>query len=332
MHRQKQQLASTCRALLTGLLLLTLWPLSTLAEEEAAADDRDTPRVALISRGADYQGELLMAQFPEQARWIEGADRRFPALMLRETTATRQGAALIVADAGQSPGAGLTQGIRASLPDGGWRTLAISLPSDWVDPLPERVFGPRGEVVVAEEADAADDGDEADNGDEPRGLTIDVMTRETIDEATLEAYQARAMARVDAAVADLRRAGFENLVLIGIGEGADIGTRYLLDNPVEFQPGGIGLVWVAPRFRAPLDEALGETLGRGWEIPVLDLTDSRHDRIPAAKRKASANRARFENYNQHAVPLTDVVSAGGHKRIGHRIRGWLKANMLGMEL
>ena len=334
---------------LLGLLCLCLvgpvWAENGNDNDDAALDD--PPEIELVRRGSDYQGQMLAARFPDEARWLTANGTEFLTLEKPETVPGRQGAAVILADVGQSPAAGLAAGLREHLPAGGWRTLTFSAPEPLIDPLPARVFPPRratreddGEGPPDVDADADDDNEEnaATDADEPgdpveeRGLTIDVLDDDVTDEGRVEDYQTRSLARVEAAIAHLRQQGFENIALIGIGDGADIMTRYAEQNHLQFQPGGLGLVWVAPRFREPLDRDLDGFLGPNWAIPILDLADTRARHGNDARRRDAARRGRLAHYAQQRVPLSRAMAPGSHRRVAFRVRGWLTQNMLGMEL
>ncbi|TVP57600.1 MAG: DUF3530 family protein [Halomonadaceae bacterium] len=325
---QKRTMAS-CGVISPGLrgYWICLWlllPMAVLAEENG--DEKppqqatEGPRITLAPGIAD---QSLGERFPEQAILLESGGAPFTALQLRETTPRRQGAALIVADAGESPAAGLAGSLRRYLPAAGWRTLAMALPIDRVEPLPARVFPL---------ADPPGGGNDPDSAPEDRGLAMEVMTREPLDKDTLADYQGQSLERVAAGVAHLRQAGYQNMVLIGIGAGADTVTRFVQQDTQQLPDGGVGLVWLYPQFQAPLNRDLDAVFGREWAIPVLDLVDSRRHREAAAARRAEAGRGRFERYQQQVVPLNNLTSEASQKRVAYRIQAWLEKHMLGMEL
>lgn len=295
-------------------------------DQNARAETRDGPRLILA---ADRMDQALQARYPDQAVMLDNGEGTFAALELRETVARRQGAALIVTDAGQSPDSPLAHALRHHLPPGGWRTLSLTLPETGIKAMPERIFSPGG---LGDGSEGEEETEAEEDQTEPRGLTLEVMSGEKPNGEAQEVFQAQALARVAAGVLHLRQAGYNNLVLIGIGAGADTVARFVQQNPQQLPAGELGMVWLAPRFKAPLDQDLEALFGAGWEVPVLDLVDSRTaQKKAAAGRRADADRGNFANYRQQTVPLTGVESAGSHKRIAYRVRGWLKMHMAGME-
>lgn len=347
-----------CNRVIPPVLILLLCALVPLAqaqedseeEQEAASDEASEPEfhMSIVHAGPGQAADGLKAIFPDQAREIDAGDDSFTGLFLPQETPGQQGGAVIIPDTGRSPAHGLAAGLRRALPESGWSTLAISLPESMVDPLPERVFKTRSEAAEASGDGAnGDDGDEAqddgdqeqdpdraqDDGDE-RSMTIEV-TQGGSEEATgdrRESWQEAGMARVGAAVQVLRNQGVENIVLIGIGDGADLALRYTQANAAMFPPGGIGLVWLDARFRPPFDQSLDEVLGEGYAIPVLDLYDRDRTGRLAPQRQKAARRGGFEGYSQSALPMPHQSRRAAEKRAGSWVGGWLNQNMVGTEL
>ena len=351
-----------------GLVLSGLVSLSAQAQEDdngegpeeegAAAQEVREPRVVMISHGPGRLEERLETRFPDQSVTLEADGEPFTALRKERTVAARQGGAVIIADVGGSPARGWPNGIRHALADAGWMSLSIGLPGAALKGVPERIFEPRQplpedveEVPVEEEPaevqEAGGDGN-GDNGGQGNGdeaaaedqaaaamereqaMTINVP--DELDGDERDEWQERALARVAAAVDALREEGLQNIVLIGVGAGADIGLRYMQDNQAMFPPGGMGMVWIGPRLSPPYNEALDQSLGEGMAIPILDLYDRRSQGGPARDRLESARRGNFENYAQSGMPLRRHTSKASERRVGSRVRGWLENNMVGMEI
>ncbi|MDX1587588.1 MAG: DUF3530 family protein [Oleiphilaceae bacterium] len=333
------------------LALLWLTPLPAQEEDpaqpdgEAAQEEPEGPRLVLVTGNRD---QALKARFPEQVVMLDSGEGRFAALELRETTASRQGAALIVADTGQSPDATLVQALRQHLPDGGWRTLAMGLPPMGVTSVPERVFAAGGVPAGQEEGAREEDGQEENGQDQDgnkgqagqeaqedtaaRGLTLEMSGDLPRQGDAMEVFQGQSLARVAAGVVHLRQAGYNNVVLIGVGAGADTVARFVRQNPRQLPEGGLGMVWLAARFQAPLDRDLEALFGTGWDLPVLDLVDSRQPSGDGERRRNDARRGEFANYHQQTMPLSGVDNPASQKRIAHRVRAWLKKHRVGREL
>ena len=298
-------------------------------------------RMSIVHKGPGRSGDGLAALFPDQVRELEAEDKSFSALFLAHETPEQKGGAVIIPDTGQSPAYGLSAGLRRALPESGWSTLAIGLPPSMVEPLPERVFGTRSDEAEdspesqtdGQEADDGSQSEENGNGDEARSMTIEVTQgqREGAIGDERESWQEAEMARLGAAVQTMRNQGIQNIVLVGMGEGADLALRYVEANAATFRPGGIGLVWLDARFRPPYEQPLDEVLGDGYAVPVLDLYDRDRSGKRSPDRQAAAQRGGFENYTQSALPMPRQSRDAANRRLGAWVAGWLNENMVGTE-
>lgn len=350
-----------CKRIISSALILLLCAVPPgLAQEdgeeaEEAASEESAERgfrMTIVQVGPGHADDGLKAVFPDQAREIEAGEESFTGLFLPQETPSQQGGAVIIPDTGRSPAHGLSAGLRRALPESGWSTLAISLPESMVDPLPERVFGTRSETAEASgDSENDGDGDEAQGNDDADGdqepgadtaqgdddassMTIEVTQGQSGEAAgdRRESWQEAGMARVGAAVQMMRNQGVENIVLIGVGDGADLALRYTQANAAMFPPGGIGLVWLDARFRAPFDKSLDEVLGEDYAIPVLDIYDRGRTGDLASQRQKAARRGGFERYTQSALPMPQQSRRAAEKRVGSWVAGWLNQNMVGTEL
>ena len=314
------------------------------AEQQTNADSEseDPVRMSIVHKGPGRTRDDLAALFPDEARELTADGETFVGLFRAQTTAEQEGGAVIIADTGQSPAHGPAAGLRRALPESGWSTLSIGLPSDVVEPLPERVFGTRSESAsdsgaegneAKPDASSADDDGAESNADDEPSMTIEVTQGQRSDEpaAGRESWRKAAVGRVGAAVTVLRDQGIQNIVLIGVGAGADMALRYAEANAATFPPGGLGLVWLDARFRDPYDQALDEVLGEDYAVPVLDLYDRERSGGRAPARQSAAKRGGFENYTQSALPMPRLSREAAERRLGSWVAGWLNDNMAGSE-
>ncbi|XOZ32934.1 DUF3530 family protein [Halomonadaceae bacterium KBTZ08] len=303
--------------------------------------EAEAPSVTMVHFGPNRAGGALASRYPDQAREIGQEGATFTGLLKRETTAKRHGGVVVVAASGQSADQGLTGAVRRQLPEAGWLTLSLGQPAEPVADMPERVLEPGESGGGQAEPDGAgdDNGEQApengggdggnddteaggEEGDSP-DMTIQVAEDGGTPERG-EDWQSRALGRLEAAVQVLRDEGVGVIVLVGIGDGADLALRYARANAAALAPGQFGMVWVAPRLRAPFSSDLGTELGQGYPIPILDLYDRRlGSDSRAGNRAAAARRAGFETYTQSALPIPLGEAARDHRRIPARIRGWL---------
>lgn len=299
------------------------------AEKQVSESSSQKERFAFS--GEDW-ADRLAEQMPEQVLWLEAPSQRFPALVTRDESGNPQGGALIVSEPGSSPATGWSEGIRQVLPKGGWYSLALPLASEAHQPLPKRVLPPKGSAPEGETADKADQpqaepGAAAEKTARPENVTIDVAA----GQATLrgEDYEKYVLERIEAGLTHLREQGYQNLVLIGVGRGAEWVSRYLAVNGSRFGPRGLGLVWVAPTFSLSPENLFDEVLGESFQRPLLDLTpgQDRH----SERRRAAATRNGLKHYTQDRITQARAPSPAGARGVAQRIKGWLAQNMRGMQ-
>ena len=310
-------------------------------ETNSKAEPEDGIRMSIVHQGPGQARGGLAALFPDQVRELEVDGDTFPGLFMAQETPEQQGGAVIIADTGQSPAHGLAAGLRQALPESGWSTLSIGMPSDMIEPLPDRVFGTRSEGAggspepdgQGQDGNQDADGETGGDGGDARSMTIEVTQGQRGEEAGAgrKSWRDAAVARVGAAVRLMRDQGIQNIVLIGMGEGAGMALRYAQANAATFPPGGLGLVWLDARFREPYDQALDQVLGDGYAVPILDLYDRERSGERAPARQAAAERGGFENYTQSALPMPRQSRDAAKRRLGSWVAGWLNDNMAGTE-
>lgn len=267
----------------------------TLSGASALAAPIPMPK---LQQSLDIQQHYRNALRGEEVIELSTDTERFIALSLQQRTATPQGGLLILHDVGHTPNwPFLLQQAREYLPDVGWNTLAIDLPTPARDAVG---------VLPLDDTDTA-------SAQTPQ---------QTPDE--------RVLARIRAGLARLNSLGDFNIVILGFGDGGYWGARYLAENLTEAEQDGYGLILVeAPGQYPDLDGFIGEL-----PIPMLDLymTDSDYAHRRAKERKASAARAENEDYQQiHDALRQSTYGKPSIDRTTRRIWGWLRENAAGGE-
>lgn len=293
---------------------------------------------------------------PREIIQLQALDEEVLSLFLPENQSEALGAVILLHEEDAHPDwAGIINPVRRNLPDYGWATLAVALPSPGAPIQPERTMaavevltempdegGEEGEEAseegaieegeegaegegVEEETGAADTDEE---GDELGGEDEAEATPPPEPEKPKAPIDQRVKARIDAALAQLEEMNYERIVLFGHGTGAAWVLGYLKQNPLAPE---IPIVLVQPRL--PLYDIgldLSGLLGE-QQRPVLDLyyTDTPYDKQRAKDRANFARRAGNLEYRQSRLSGNSVSSqteARG-RRIVQSIRGWLNSRV-----
>lgn len=254
-----------------------------------------TPR---LLQSLDLTRHYQNALRADEAIELSSTTERFVGLQIEQRLATPQGGLLILHDNGQTADwPYLLQQVRTYMPDVGWTTLAIDLPipSDMslgIMPLDDE------ELILA------------DNNQ--------------------EAQDNRVLERIAAGIAMLNNNGLFNIVILGYGEGAYWGSRYLAERLTEEEKIGYGLILYEPTLqRDELADYVAEL-----QISTLDLymNNSDYAHRQAKNRKAAAMRAEHPDYLQiHDALRQSSYGKSDIDRSTRRVWGWLKTHAAGNE-
>lgn len=276
------------------------------APEDSAADNSaQTPDASPVKRvfvrtAAD--AGALAQQYPHLALWLEPEDApRVLALVEREATAKPAGAMVILANEGQSANDGLLEGLRARLTQAGWAAMTLGLEQ------------PTPTLQLARER-LADDGPPAEGDDAAETVMIDVnsqLARDLLDE-----HRRVINARLAAAVDWLTAQGYQSVVLVGVGRGADEVRAYLSEAPAAVKRAA----WVAADFGGQSPQALSAGVQGATQVPILDLYPSRAS--GESRRPAAFRRAGVRGYEALAIPVPARPSARDAGAIANRLIGW----------
>ena len=291
---------------------------------------------------------------PREIIKLQALDEEALSLFLPENAPEAQGAILLLHEEDAHPDwSTVINPLRTLMPDYGWATLSLALPSPGPAKQPDRTIpaieifaqmhkkeGEEGEEGAAEEGaeEGATEGEEGAEGEEP--VEEEAGDDEEGDELGGEdeappapapepekpkaPIDLRVNARIDAALAQLETMNYERIVLLGHGTGAAWILGYLKESPL---PPEQALVLVQPRLpyydiSVDIPSLLGEQ-----QRPILDLyfTDTNQAKTMAKDRANYARRSGNPDYRQSRISGSSVNSqtdARG-RRIAQTIRGWL---------
>jgi len=314
-------------------------------ELERPKASEEQARIKLLLKEVD-QRELVT---------LSAGEEEFIGLFLEYNTAQPLGAVLMLHDEGLHPDNNqLISPLRKNLPNHGWNTLAIAIPTPDSTPLPTRKLAPypadftlnppeENEEETEEESEPGESTDTNQNEATPEeapetteatketATSEDTATEET-NTASKESAQQRTMARIEAAVQDLMNRGQLNIVLVGQGIGASWAISYLESSGNQEM---FTLVMVDPKLPKTEEDQnyINTRLAEFADLPILDIISQQnaYAKKKAKERMNFATRKRLSAYQQlFTRPVNGPWTE--HHRIVKRVRGWLGTNAPGEEL
>lgn len=281
-------------SLLIHLLLLILSLFNNqLHADETLASAPETKELVDKKRFASLLAQL---DSETQVRWLQANQQPFLSLFIPSLVSEQKGACIIVTDAGHHPDwPGPVKMLRHHLPLHGWATLSLALP-----------LHHQGQ---AQQTKTKDFSFPAAAAPEPAGI------------------EAQVLARLESAFAELNAQGLYNIVVIGIGTGAQLSAFAIKDVP---KASFAGFIAIAPR--AALESrqsSLSEDL-TAVSAPVLEILPAQFSR---ENDQTAALLARKKQHPQY----TQVILRGSNKQFRNdhlllpRIRGWLKRHATGVR-
>ncbi|WP_404365280.1 DUF3530 family protein [Marinobacter sp.] len=279
-----------------------------------------------LSLSLGLNPEALAERYPDQALWLDTPEHgRAVVLFEREHRGDARGALLILADEGQTAGTQLAGALREPLARKGWAAMSMGLP-----PMPmalrqgleakrERSDQGASGPSPGDESTADSERGEADREDGGEAsVMIDVMAGEDLADLS-DIYTQGIQAHLAAALRELRRQGYERLVLAGIGRGAEHVTRQAMAGG----EGQLSLVWIAPVFQFDGEGTLAAELQTAGSIDLLDLVSSRQDIRYARERAALMQRQQISSYSQQRLAMPGVPVSRNAGQVVNRMLAWL---------
>lgn len=164
--------------------------------------------------------------------------------------------------------------------------------------------------------------------------TLSIALPDPVPEAdkTPESIEAKATARIQAAVNFLDQKGQYNLVIFGQGVGATRGFKFINNLPEKGNTSAPptrgpfrALIMVSPRKVTPTQD---------FRLPTLDLYYNEHylDEKEAQERLTLARKYRLPHYHQLKILRPDDTEYGEDNRLTRRVRGFLNKYAKGVEI
>lgn len=355
------------------LTSVVLMPAVYAAEDEVPPDDdaaqeeadkpKEPPKPYVVPDAEKTRFEVLAQQAdPREVMTLDTANEESVLSLYRpEHTPEARGALVILHEEDGHPDWPMVVNpVRTQMPDFGWATLSVAIPSPGPTDIPERSL-PATEVLTVmpeseQEEDAAEDtaegegdaagdevpadeppadepppdeegdelGDGESEGEEPKAdwPPPEPTFVPTEDKGPLAE---RVDARIDAAIRHLTETGYEQIILVGHGLGAVWIMDYLKDHPLPPQQ---AIVMIQPRMPQQDIEVDLNTLLLEQQRPILDLyyDDKRFNKRFAKERADTARRAGNTYYRQTRLGGLGMQSGNTDakdRRIVQSLRGWL---------
>ncbi len=361
-----------------GLLCGGVLPLAAETAEETSQAEQ-TPQAASRTGSVvttQYRLTALAEEMPpDQVKWLSVSYRpdlkvQVLALEILPRTATPQGAVLLLHDQGQHPDwPALLSPLRKVLPDDGWYTLSISMPSVLPQLAPEREreaktadsvplsegitkalhLGARAATTTptdvaanAPEASQTEDEEpseaeqdvpeapEAVPDEEAEAPDIDLEDRLAEAERKLT-YNERARLHIEAGLDELQKSGYQNIVVVCLGASADALLDWLKPKVEQYSQKGFAVILIDPRFSSRGQRFWQQRLEQAFKAPLLDLVNAsdRAEQEAAAWRRSSAEVLKMPAYQQ--ILWHNLHLGAEQTTLLRRLRQWLKTNAPGMS-
>jgi len=332
--------------------------------QEEPAKPKEPPKPYVLPDAEKTRFDVLASQAnPREVMKLTANQEEFLALYRPEHTPKAHGALVILhIEDGHPDWPMVVNPVRTQMPDFGWATLSVAIPSPGPAEIPERTLPatqvlagmPKGEGEE-EEAPAegeGEGGDEAAAEDAPEEAAAEPQA--PADEEGDELGESkdgegaanpdwpppkptfvpvedrgpladRIDARINAAVSQLLSQGYEQIVFVGHGVGAVWIMDYLKDNPA---PPEQAVVMIQARMPQRQIEVDLPALLLEQQRPILDLyyDDNRFDKSFATERANFARRSGNPHYRQTrlgGLGLQSGQSEAKDRRVVQSLRGWL---------
>ncbi|MCU1717516.1 alpha/beta hydrolase family protein [Pseudomonas sp. 5P_3.1_Bac2] len=306
------------------------------SESDAAPAPAAAPEVvrAPLPERSQAEAEALEQQLEaKQQQQLQGADESFLALWLPANVAEPSGVVVLLPGSEESADDPRSIGpLRHKLPDGGWHSLSLSLPSPASDiplqrpapqtptsPQPAETEQPASEASAKDETPAEPAPADAQTDTSP-DKTVAVDSAKQLEEQR-SAYSQRVMARIDAGLKFAAEHNAQSITLLGHGSGAYWAARYLQEHKEAKVQQLIALDAQLPAgFTPPLDELLP-----ALQLSTADLFNNNEPLSSQAARKRlqASKRLQHPSYTQIALKALPGNPPVAQEQTYRRIRGWL---------
>lgn len=305
---------------------------------------------ARITQDAQRSVELMTEHLPKDSiLWLKAGSESFLSVWQRDRSGNSKGALLIIHAEGESPyWPHTTLRLHNTLPDHGWMTLAISLPTPDVQKIPARTLPVkiRARPLEAEVSNAG-------KGEiKPQAELITESTKHTATGSVStpipapdrkESTAVMIEKRLEAAVHFLHKKGHFNIIILGGGSNAIYAQQFIdsitpkIDNPklnATIQKPIRALIILNGLSKLPDMDREFQQWFNDPDIPVLDIFTKTNQRsvLASRQRKQLARLKKLKLYKQ--VGLHEMSFSGSWKNnaMSRRILGFLENNAAGVEI
>lgn len=320
--------------ILVALVLSWSFSAPILAEdndqEDPAAQQQTLPKPRYMVPNKRLQRDQDVSRYlttwgrdDERVVLEEGdADSEIIGFYLPQRTRSPQGAVLILPNDGEhSQWPVVIAPLREILPDSGWTTLTVNLPSI-PPPTVSRLLDPqtKTEIKGENETELEESDTEVDEN----------YNNEAPGKADL--YREQMYARISAAVNYLQARGQLNLAIVAHGSSATWAALWMMESGLAVdKERGVGLVLVDAINDTYAPEKLNSSLAP-IRIPVLDLITPYNRNANSTNQRRKGVMLSSKNLNYQQIVLNDVdMQARENGGVTRRVRGWLKKEMAGEE-
>jgi len=290
----------------------------------------------MIPANKDVRSQYLKNELHhKKAHELTASTGKFLALWEADRSGAGKGAVLIVhADGEHLTSPQTNYPLHKTLPDYGWATIAINLPSSEAKPIPKRTFPVKSKIISEQPA----------NKDAPAAETMEDRTQAK-ESANTDQHPTELIAheRLTAAIAFLHSKGQFNIIFFGHGIGALRAHRFLK---------AVTPVITDPQLKKEVEKPISAFIGynarntlsndkegyKHWffdpEIPFLDIYSNKDPRnsIAVEERRIQAKRQKVQLYQKVNIRDMNNEYAQGENRLSRRIRSFIEANAQGVQV
>lgn len=338
--------STIARALIAALLCSTALA-QPAPQPKPAAPNPTTPATAAPGAAAPVAGQPVKALSgvagnrnatlqdripPDQMLTLQAGDDTFPARYIADLSGLPRGAVIVLHNSGQHPSWPFTvAALIDDLPLHGWSTLSIELPA----PAQDADAAPTGTTAapVAAPGSPPATATPATNSPTPGTAaagTPATSTNASANPTTAVGIEARALARIAAALKYLADRREQNVVLLGFGSGAtraaEVVRRMVEDPAIKKTDPITTLILIAPMNRLHgLEKDLPKILP-ATELPTLDVIMSSDPQAlaEAEQRRRAVLHQRERIYRRLELPPIAPAESAQHSLMVRRVRAWLQ--------
>lgn len=357
--RPIKRLRRPCKWLCSLSLLSTIYAPLSYAQENAAesvasssasgASSSSRSSEAPLYPSRDIRNKTLIANvMDDEAQWLDTEHGKILALY-RQTEARQTYGALVLFHSAENPQTwpSMLENLRARLPRYGWETLAISLPHQYPQIIPDRpsssaasaaASSTSGEPVTEEDLPTPENTEPAETA-----ASSSAESSSSSAASSIVARDKLITANVNAAFEFLKSKGQFNTVILVDNSSANPVLKNLLaqvrDNPGDPKTvdGPIQALIIANlQYQEPLKKTELEEIFSTEQLPVMDVfftPDNPEQEAARELHRATALRKKVIDYQQQLLDIQPkLVEHDYQSFLLGKVRGFMKQKASGSEI